>query len=119
MRKLTGYRLQFTVFALLFLLLPVTCPLFTVFAQECSDDSQCADNTHYTDGTTQQCIHKHGGICDPGSEFTDPNTGCVYVYDSEEDTSLCETPSPTPETETPKEPEEPTPPRGISTPPPE
>src|SRR3990167_1988702 len=108
------------IFILAIQLFAIPYTLHPVHAQElCADDSQCADNIYYKDGTTEQCIHKHLGICDPGSEFTDPNTGCVYVYDSEEDTSLCETPSPTPETETPKEPEEPTPPRGISTPPPE
>ena len=128
MRKLlVSWLLVLSWLFVVFLLLPTTnSELQTTYAQElCSDDSQCADNTHYTDGITQQCIHKHLGVCDPGSEFTDPNTGCVYVYDTEEDSNLCQTPdpdpgpNPDPGTETPTPPEEPASPRIITTPPPE
>jgi len=114
------------IFILAIQLFAIPYTLHPVHAQElCADDSQCADNIYYKDGTTEQCIHKHLGICDPGSEFTDPNTGCVYVYDTEEDSNLCQTPdpdpgpNPDPGTGTPTPPEEPTPPRIITTPPPE
>ena len=106
------------IFVLAIQLFALPYTLYPVHAQECSDDSQCADNTHYTDGTTGECIHKHGGVCDPDSQFTDPSTGCVYLYDIEENGNLCKTPEPNTKPE-PESPSEPTPPRIITTPPPE
>lgn len=58
-----------------------------VYAEECTIDEQCNVDTHYTDTTTGQCIHKHGGFCD-----LDTNE-CVYAYDPE-DESKCITPVP-------------------------
>lgn len=84
----------------------------TVFGQElCSDDNQCTEDIYYLDGTTDECIHKHGGFCN-----LDTNE-CAYAYDPEEDESKCATPEPT--EEPPPAPSTPSQPIIPTTPPPE
>lgn len=66
-----------------------------VYAQTCTDDSQCSTDLYYQDTTSNICIHKHGGYCDPSSEASDAE-GCVYAFDFADD-SLCQTPTPSSE----------------------
>jgi hypothetical protein len=88
--KLTGYRRQAAVIVLL---LPVAyCLVPTItYAQECIDDNPCIENTYYTDETTNECIHKHGGFCNLDT------SECEYAYDLEEDKDKCSVPEPTEE----------------------